>query len=53
MTHDEHGAAVGLDQIFQQFQGLDVQVIGGLVEHEHVGRSGEQPSQQQPVALAP
>ena len=52
MAHKEHGAIVGLEQFFQQFQRVDVQVVGGFVEHQHIRRTSEQPRQQQPVALA-
>ena len=52
MADQEHRAVVGLQQFFQQFQRLDVEVVGRLVEHQHVGRQREQARQQQPVALA-
>jgi len=52
MAHDEHRAAVGLDQIFQQLQCLDVQVVGGFVQNQDIGRPGKQSCQQQAVALA-
>ena len=42
-----------LDQLrLEQLQRLDVEIVGRLVEHEHVGRPREQPREQQPVALA-
>ena len=34
-------------------EGLDVEIVRGLVEHEDVGGTREQARQQQPVALAP
>ena len=36
----------------QQFEGLEIEIVGRLVEHEHVGRPREQPGEQQPIALA-
>jgi len=36
----------------QQLERLEVEVVGGLVEHQDIGRPREQPGQQQPVALA-
>ena len=40
------------DQLLEQFQRLDVEIVGRLVEHQDVGRPREEPGQQQPVALA-
>ena len=37
---------------FQQLERLEVQIVGGLVQHQNVGGPGQQPCQQQPVALA-
>ena len=53
MAHQKHRAVVALQQVFQQFQGVDVEVVGGLVQHQHVGGAGKQTGQKQPVALAP
>mgnify|MGYP000146032236 CR=1 FL=1 len=52
VAHQKHRTVVALQQVFQQFKGVDVQVVGGLVEHQHIGRARKQPRQQQPVALA-
>ena len=52
VAHQKHRAVVALQQVFQQFKGVDVQVVGGLVEHQHIGRARKQPGQQQTVALA-
>ena len=52
MADEEHRAFVLLQQVFQQLQRVDVQVVGGLVQHQHVGRARKQPRQQQAVALA-
>ena len=50
---DEQQRAGPLGQLrLEQFERLDVQVVGRFVEHQHVGRAREQPRQQQPVALA-
>ena len=40
------------DQLLEQFQRLDVEVVGRLVEDQHVRGTREQPREQQPVALA-
>ena len=38
VTDQKHGAGVVLQQLFEQLQRVDVQVIGRLVKHEHIGR---------------
>ena len=35
-----------------QVQGFDIQVVGRLVEHQHVGRPGKQSGQQQRLCIA-
>lgn len=52
MAHEKQGAGVVLQQVVQQFQGLDVQVVGLLVQHQHIGGAAERARQQQAVALA-
>ena len=52
MAHEEERAVVLHQQFFQQLQRLDVEVVGRLVQHQHVGRPREQARQQQTVALA-
>ena len=53
MADQKHRSIVLLQKIFQQFQRIDIEVIGRLVQHQHVGRSGKQACQQQPVAFTP
>ena len=52
MADQQHGARVILQQRFEQFQRVDVEVVGGLVEHQHVRRLAEQSRQQQAIAFA-
>ncbi len=52
MADEENRAVVVLQQILEQFQRVDVEVVGRLVEHQHVGRPRKQARQQQAVALA-
>ena len=40
------------EPLLEQFQRLDVEVVGRLVHHQHVERPGKQPREQQPIALA-
>src|SRR5690606_30537128 len=52
VADQEQRAVVGVEQLLEQIEGLDVEVVGGLVQHQHVGRTREQARQQQAVALA-
>ena len=52
MADQEHRAGVGLQQLLEQLERVDVEVVGRLVEHQHVGRQREQAREQQAVALA-
>ena len=52
VAHEQQRARP-VDQLrFEQLERLEVEVVGRLVEHQHVGRPREQARQQQPVALA-
>ena len=46
MRHDQHGPFPGGQESFQPFHRLDVEVVGGLVQHEQVGLFQQQASQQ-------
>ena len=52
MADQQHGAGVILQQRFEQFQRIDVEIVGRLVEYEHVRRLAEQSRQQQAIAFA-
>ena len=47
MTDHQHGALEGQQDLFKQLQGLNVQVVGRLIEHQQVGWLAEQLGQQQ------
>jgi len=50
---DDHRAAGEFEQrFFQRAQGFDVEVVAGLVEHQHVAALGQGLGQVQPAALA-
>ena len=51
MADQKDRARVLAQQLLKQIEGLDVEVVGGFVQDQHVGGLGKQPSQQQPVAL--
>ena len=52
MTDEEQGAVVFEQEVFEDFEGFDVEVVGGLVEDEQVGGLGEETREQQTIALA-
>jgi DNA-binding response OmpR family regulator len=52
VADQEERAVVVLQQLLEQVEGLDVEVVGRLVEHQHIGRPRKEPRQQQAVALA-
>ena len=52
VTDEKHRTFVVLQQVFQQFEGVNVKVVGRLVEHQNVGGSGKQAGQQKPIAFA-
>ena len=49
--HDQR-ALVLVEPVFEYFEGLDVQVVGRLVEDQEIRRPGEQPGEDDPVAFA-
>ena len=49
--HDER-AGPGVEQVLEHGEHLDVEVVGRLVEQQHVGPAHEQAQQLQPAALA-
>ena len=40
------------NQLFEQFERIDVEVVGGLVHHQQVGGARKEACQQQPVSLS-
>ncbi len=50
---DEQQRARPLDELcLEQFEGLQVEVVGWLIKHEQVGRPGEQTREEQAIPLA-
>ena len=52
VAHHQQRAAVPHELLLQHLQGLDVQVVGGLVKDQQVGGLGQEPGQDDAVALA-
>ena len=49
---DEQRARPAVEDVLERGQRLDVEVVGGLVEQQHVGLVHQQPEQLQPAPLA-
>ena len=52
MADQQQGAGVIVQQLFEQFEGFHIQIVGRLVHHQHIRGLREQFGQQQAVALA-
>ena len=51
MTHNQQGSGPGVEQVLECRERLDIEVVGGLVEHEHIGLLHEQSHELEPAAL--
>ena len=47
MAYEEQSAGIVLQHYLKQFQCFDIQIIGGLIQNQHVGGTGKQARQQQ------
>ena len=52
VVRDDDAGDVPLQQVFQRFDAVDVEMVGGLVEQQQVGRDGEGQRQRRAFALA-
>ena len=55
MAHQDHRAfpaRVGSQHLLQPFGRRNIQVVGRLIQHQHVGGGGEQPSENQSRTFA-
>ena len=52
MGHYEHGAFVGCQILFKPFQGIDIQMVGGLVQKQDVRFFQEKRRKSQPCPLS-
>ena len=52
MRDHHQGARPAVEEVLEHVQGLDVEVVGGLVEEQHVGLGQQQPEQLEAAALA-
>ncbi len=51
MTHKQERARVVLQGLFQQLQRLDVEIVGGFIQHQQICRLCKEAGKQEPVAL--
>ena len=52
VADDDERARPGVEQVLERGQGVDVEVVGRLVEQQHVGLAHQQPHELQPAPLA-
>ena len=50
--HQQHGAVEGAQRVLERLAGVDVEVVGRLVEDQHVGAGLDEHGQRQPPPLA-
>src|SRR5918999_636630 len=51
VTHRDEGARPAVEQVLQFGERLDVEIVGGFVQEQHVRLAHEQPQQLQPAAF--
>ena len=49
---DDEGAGPAVEEVLEDVEGVDVEVVGGLVEQQHVGLGHQQPQQLEASPLA-
>ena len=52
MADHQRGAGIIAHHLFQQIESFQIQIVGGFVQHQKIGRQREQLGQQQPRPLA-
>ena len=52
MGHHHHTAAEVIEEVLQHPQGVYIEVVGGLIEQQHIGRLDQQAAEVQPPPLA-
>ena len=51
VAHQNHGAGVVFKRLFKEFERIDVQIVGGFVEHQKVGGQSKKTREQEAIAL--
>ena len=52
MAHEKQGAGVAREHLLEEVERFEVEVVGGLVQHEKVGRTHQGTRDHQPATLA-
>ena len=52
VRHGDHGRRIFLEEMFQPGDRLGVEMVGGLIEQQHVGLREQQPAESDPAPLA-
>jgi len=52
VADQQNRAGVVGQEFLEQFQGFEVEVVGGLVEHQQVAGLGQRHGQREPAALS-
>ena len=52
VRHEQHRAVERVDRVLERLAALDVEMVRGLVEHQHVRPARDQPGERQAAALA-
>ena len=52
MADQDDGAGIIRQQFLQQFQRLQIEIVGGFVQHQQIGLLGQRHSQRHAAALA-
>ncbi len=53
VAHEKQGPGIACEHLLQEVERLEVEVVGGLVQHEQVGGTRQRHGQDQPPPLAP
>ena len=52
MGNNDHAAPEVLKKVFENAEGLNIQIVGGFVQQQHVGRLDQHPAEGEAAALA-
>ena len=52
MRHEQHGAGIVVDHLFQEIERFEIEIVGRLVEHQQVRRLCQRAREREAAALA-
>ena len=47
MGHDDHAATEVLEEVLEDAQGLDIEIVGGFIQQQHIGRLNQHSTQRE------